>query len=216
MDQIGAIVGPLLVALILYWKGSYQDSFAFLLLPAILALTVLFTSRFLYPKPQDLEIEVPHLEIKGLKRTYWIYMAAAALIALGFADFPLIAYHFQKSMILSPAMIPIFYAVAMGVDALAALIFGRLFDRVGIFSMAIATLIAALFAPLVFLGGFYLALLRMALWGEVGGYGCPGVGDAGGNRRNIPSGKKRCGLRGFQHGFWCGMVCGKLINGVPL
>ncbi|MDP3066555.1 MAG: hypothetical protein Q8N08_07440, partial [Methanobacteriaceae archaeon] len=171
------------------------------------------TSRFFYPKTQDLEIDVPHLEIKGLKRTYWIYMVAAALIALGFADFPFIAYHFQKSMALSPTMISIFYAVAMGVDALAALIFGRLFDRLGVVSMAIATLIAALFAPLVFLGSFYLAILGMALWGW---YGCPGVGDAGCNRRNIPSGKKRCGLRGFQHGFWCFMVCRKLINRVPL
>jgi MFS family permease len=165
MDQIGAIAGPLLVALILYWNGSYQASFAFLLLPAILALSTLVISRFLYPHPHELEVKVPQLETKGFQRAYWIYMVAAALIAIGFADFPILAFHFQKTGVLSPSLIPIFYAVAMGVDALAALIFGRLFDRIGVLSVALATGLSSLFAPLVFLGGWEMALLGMVLWG---------------------------------------------------
>lgn len=165
LDQIGAITGPLLVALILYWQGSYQASFAFLLLPALLALATLIISRFLYPHPHELEVEIPHLETKGFHRTYWIYMVAAALIAIGFADFPILAFHFQKTGVLSPAMIPIFYAVAMGVDAVAALTFGRLFDRIGVLSLALATGISSLFAPLVFLGNREWVLLGMVLWG---------------------------------------------------
>ena len=165
MDQIGAILGPLMVAIILYFHGNYQISFAFLLLPAILALTVLATSRFLYPHPHDLEINAPKLETKGLIRVYWIYIIAVIFIALGFADFPLVAYHFQKIEIVSPVLIPIFYSVAMGVDALAALIFGRLFDRIGMWALIIAIMSSAFFAPLVFLGGFNMALLGMALWG---------------------------------------------------
>jgi MFS family permease len=165
MDQIGAIIGPLFVAGILYYGGNYQISFAFLLLPAILALTVLVTSRFLYPHPPDLEVNIPKLKTKGLKRVYWIYIVGVVFIALGFADFPLVAYHFQKVDIISPVMIPIFYSVAMGVDALAALLFGRLFDKIGMWSLIIAVLSSAFFAPLVFWGGFNLALLGMALWG---------------------------------------------------
>jgi MFS-type transporter involved in bile tolerance (Atg22 family) len=53
----------------------------------------------------------------------------------------------------------------MGVDALAALLFGRLFDRAGVPILALASLLSALFAPLVFFGGFYPALIGMALWG---------------------------------------------------
>jgi len=53
----------------------------------------------------------------------------------------------------------------MGVDALAALLFGRLFDRIGIPILIAASLISSIFAPLVFLGGFHFALLGMALWG---------------------------------------------------
>ncbi len=62
-------------------------------------------------------------------------------------------------------MIPVFYAIAMGVDALAALVFGRLFDKVGVLSMVLVAILSALFAPFVFLGGFYTALVGMALGG---------------------------------------------------
>jgi MFS family permease len=165
LDQIGAIIGPLIVAGVLFLRGSYQIGFAFLLLPAILALMVLVISRFLYPHPHDLEVKIPQLDTKGFKRVYWLYIVAVALIAAGFADFPLIAYHFQKASLVSAALIPIFYAVAMGVDALAALVFGRLFDKIGISIMILVALLSSLFAPLVFLGGFYLAFLGMALWG---------------------------------------------------
>jgi MFS family permease len=165
MDQIGAIMGPLIVALVLFFNGCYQTSFAVLLIPAVLALSVLVVSRFLYPNPHELEIKTPKLETKGFKRVYWIYLAAVALIAAGFVDFPLIAFHFKNSLVTSDILIPVFYAVAMGVDALAALIFGRLFDKIGLSIMIVVAVLSAFFAPLVFLGGLYSALIGISLWG---------------------------------------------------
>ncbi len=165
MDQIGAMTGPLIVALVLYLKGSYRIGFAILLIPALLALVTLLIARFLYPRPHDLEIKLPNLKPKGFSRSYWLYVLGVGLIAAGFADFPLIAYHFEKLSIVSKSWIPIFYSIAMGADAIAALIFGRLFDRSGISIIIVSSFIAMFFAPLVFLGGFSLALLGMILWG---------------------------------------------------
>jgi MFS family permease len=165
MDQTGAMLGPLIVAAVLYFRGNYQTGFAFLLIPAVLTISVLLFSRFLYPHPRDLEGTTPELEAKGLPRVYWIYLAAMALNAAGYADFPIMAYHFEKTSIVSENWIPIFYSVAMGVDAIAALIFGRLFDRKGIPILIVAVLLSSTFAPLVFMGGFYLSLAGMALWG---------------------------------------------------
>ncbi len=165
LDQIGAILGPLIVAAVLFFHGNYQTGFAFLLLPALLAILILVISRFLYPHPHDLELEVLQLDTKGFRRVYWLYVIAAALIAAGFADFALIAYHFQKVALVSAALIPIFYGTAMGVDGVAALVFGKLFDKVGLSIMIVVALLSSLFAPLVFLGGFYLAFLGMVLWG---------------------------------------------------
>ncbi len=165
MDQIGAMLGPMIVSGVLFLKGGYKNSFALLFIPAILALIILLVARYLYPRPKDLEKSSVALKSKGLPRMFWFYLMAAALIAAGYVDFPLIAYHFKKTNLVNDNWIPIFYALAMGVDALAALVFGRLFDRQGLSVLILAVFLSLFFAPLVFLLGPYLALLGIALWG---------------------------------------------------
>jgi predicted MFS family arabinose efflux permease len=165
MDQIGAVLGPLMVAAMLYFQQGYRGGFAILVLPAVLGLGVLLVGQRIYPNPRDFESHTAELKAEGLPQIYWIYLGAIALIAAGYADFPLIAFHLQQAAIDNSSQIPLLYAVAMGVDAIAALIFGRLFDRVGITSLAIAALIASVFAPLVFLGNASFAVVGMVLWG---------------------------------------------------
>ena len=165
MDQVGAMLGPLAVAVILYFRGDYRTGFVFLFAPALLALGTLLAAQRLYPHPRDLEVKLPELATKGFPRSFRLYLAAVALIAAGYADFPLIAYHFEKDSVVSSASIPILYAVAMGVDALAALFFGRLFDRFGFSVLTAATLLSSIFAPLAFSVNFYFALAGTALWG---------------------------------------------------
>jgi MFS family permease len=77
----------------------------------------------------------------------------------------LISFHFQKAEMVSEAIVPLFYAVAMGAGALTNLLFGRLFDRVGFPIVILAFFLGAMFAPLVFLGQFWLMLTGMVLWG---------------------------------------------------
>lgn len=165
MDQIGAISGPLVVAAIFLWKGTYQTVFGWLLIPALLALGVLFTAYTLYPRPYGVESASIKLESKGFTKSFWLYIGAVSCIAAGYADFPLISYHFKKAATVPDQWIPIFYAVAMGMDALAALVFGRLFDRLGFSILIASVLFSVLFAPLAFIGGFYSAFVGMALWG---------------------------------------------------
>ncbi len=166
MDQAGAVLGPLLMAAALAFRQSYRLGFAVLLVPALLALATLALARLRYPTPRDFEEKAATaLEDGRFPRRFWLYLAAVALVALGYADFPLIAYHFKQAGVAPDTWIPLLYAVAMGVDALAALLFGRLFDRIGLPVLAGAVLLAAGFTPLVFLGGFEAALAGMALWG---------------------------------------------------
>jgi len=165
LDQIGAVLGPLIVSAVLFLKGTYQSSFAILLVPAVMAISILMAARILYPTPRDMEVGLGEPSRRGFPKVYWLYLAAVALIAAGYADYPLIAYHFGKVSSVPRDWIPVFYAVAMGVDALAALVFGRLFDRGGLVVMIGAVVLSALFAPLVFLGGFGLALAGVAMWG---------------------------------------------------
>ncbi len=165
LDQVGAVAGPLTVASVLHAGGSYRFAFAVLFIPALIAIAVLLVARALYPRPRDLEPTAPSLDASRFPRAFWWYLAAVAFVAAGYADFPLIAFHFQRTAVVPPNWIPIFYAVAMGVDALAALVFGYFYDRIGVSALISASLISALAAPLAFLGGFSGALLGVAVWG---------------------------------------------------
>jgi len=165
MDQIGAILGPLVVAGVLYFNGGYRISFAILLVPALMALAVLLVARALYPRPRDLEVASVELKTRGFSPIFWLYLVGVSLVAVGYVDFPLISFHFEKLSVVPKVWIPVFYAVAMGMDALSALFFGRLFDRIGLSILIVASLLSSFFAPLVFLGGFNLALVGMTLWG---------------------------------------------------
>jgi len=165
MDQFGAMFGPLAIAAILARRGSYHEAFAVLLVPALINLCLVGLARWLYPRPQDMETTPPSVDTQDLPRIFWIYLAGAALVAAGFADYPLIAYHFSKAGVVPGDWIAIFYAVAMGVSGAGSLAFGRLFDRFGFRVVIALTVLSALFAPLVFLGGFWIAMLGAALWG---------------------------------------------------
>ncbi|HTQ51054.1 MAG TPA: MFS transporter [Candidatus Acidoferrales bacterium] len=166
LDQTGATIGPLLMALILYFHGGYHKAFALLLIPALLCLGAVAVARMRYPRPHELETRTPvKLQTKGFTKTYWLYVVAGALIAAGFADFSLIAFHFQKTGSVTQSLVPIFYSVAMVTSGLAALAFGRLLDRFGRLVLVLAFFLGACFAPCVFLGGFAPALVGMILWG---------------------------------------------------
>jgi len=164
MDQVGAVLGPLLVAMVLYLKGDYAYGFAALLIPAFLAVSILWVARFLYRSPQDMEAAV-RKPAGRLPKVFWLYLSGVGFVAAGFVDYPLMAYHFGRVSSVPRELIPVFYSVAMGVDALAALILGYFFDRIGFKTLIAASVVSALFAPLVFFGGFWSALTGVIFWG---------------------------------------------------
>jgi MFS family permease len=165
MDQIGAVLGPLMVAGMLSWQYGYRGGFAILVIPAVIGLIILLITQRMYPNPRDFEPAPVDVNTTGLPRLFWIYLGAISLVAAGYADFPLIAFHLQKTGTDTGSQIPLLYALAMGVDAIAALLFGRWFDRIGLRSLMAAVALSLLFAPLVFLGNFQLAIVGMVLWG---------------------------------------------------
>lgn len=165
MDQTGATVGPLITAGILHFRHDYKLAFACLAIPAALALTALVTARLLFPRPRDLAPASAALDTQGFDPRFWWYLGAAGCIAAGFADYPLIAFHFEKTGLVPGEWIAVFYAVAMGVDGLAALVFGYLYDRRGMPVLIAAALLPLPVAPLVFFGGFDAALVGAVLWG---------------------------------------------------
>lgn len=166
MDQIGAVVGPVFVSIVLARNLGYRDAFLFLGIPAILAMILVVTGRFLYPRPQEFEPAYKGIETKGYSKAFWIYLGAVALIGAGYIDYPLIGYHLQQNGILQAQFIALLYSLAMGVDALSALVFGAWFDRAGVSVVGVSALIAALFSPFAFLLHVWWGpIIGMVLWG---------------------------------------------------
>ena len=166
LDQFGATIGPLIVAWVLFTKNSYKYGYGVLLISALLCIAMLIAARLFFPKPQDLDKkEAVGLETKGLTSLTGSILAGGALIAAGFADFALIAFHFDKTNNVPMHWIPILYALAMAVAGISSLIFGRLLDKIGPKVMLVAFFLGAFFAPFVFLGKFFLIVIGMILWG---------------------------------------------------
>ena len=165
LDQFGALCGPLVLASILARRGDYRLGFAVLAIPALVTIGLLLFARLSYPRPEEMESHARDASGGELPRVFWIYLAGAALVAAGYADFALMAFHFQKADAVPQVWIPIFYSVAMAISGLGSLAFGKMFDRAGLWILIPLTLISAAFAPLVFLGGRWLALAGCAVWG---------------------------------------------------
>jgi predicted MFS family arabinose efflux permease len=170
LDQIGATVGPLLAALLLAKRHDYHAAFAWLAVPATITVLLVLSVRARYPAAGRIvtPADVPRLgDVKSsrLPAAFWWYCAGAALIAFGFADYALISYHFAVAHLMSPASVPVLYALAMGTAGLGSLAAGRWYDRRGLVMLLPSTLLITAYAPLVFLGGFWAALAGMVLWG---------------------------------------------------
>ena len=165
LDQFGAMFGPLAVSAVLALNGSYREAFAVLLVPAIINFSLVLLARFLYPTPPEMERSPPRAGRTELPSIFWMYLLGAVFVAAGFADYPMIAYHFTRAATVPANWIAIFYSVAMAVSGSGSLVMGWLFDRCGFWVLIAITLTCALFAPLVFLGGFWFALLGAGVWG---------------------------------------------------
>lgn len=166
LDSTGAVLGPLIAALVLFLHGGYRHAFAWLLLPALGALATLVIARIKFPQPQELDPRpAPELDDARALRDLKVFLAATALIAAGYSDFALIAFHLAHDHVVANDVVPTLYAVASLAGGLTALVMGKLFDKQGLSVLLWATLVPALYAPLVFLGGPWAVLAGMALWG---------------------------------------------------
>lgn len=212
MDQVGAMLGPIIVTAVLAWKGSYRYGFAVLIFPAVIALAILIVARITYPQPEDLE---PRFLEKGktkLRKTFWLYMVAAGFVALGMTDYPLIAFHIKSNAMFADKWIPLIYAGAMGVDGLSALVCGRLFDRKGLIVLITVVAVSAFCAPLVFLGGPVLLLAGILLWSI--GLGAQESIVRALVSELVPSDRRATGYGIFNAGFGFAWFAGSLTLGV--
>lgn len=166
MDETGAILGPLLMAFALSRGSDIRTSYGLLLVSSVLALVALTAARMMFPVPSRLEEAGPATATaSGFTRAYWLYMAAGSCFAAGLMTFEFIAFHLSTAGIVNAHVLPVLLAASTACAVVASLLLGRAFDRVGIAAVVAGVLAAALFSPLVFLGGFRWAVVGLLFWG---------------------------------------------------
>jgi MFS family permease len=166
LDQLGAILGPLVVAGAVAYSG-YRLGFGILILPALTALFFLWRARGIGEAQSKADGQGARVKFD---RRYYIYLAFSVVTVMGFAHNILYAYHLQYTHRMSPVAIPILFALTMGVDGLAALGCGWLYDRFGLKVLMLLPLLTIPATPLLFLapsGG--LIWLGGAFWGAAMG-----------------------------------------------
>ena len=174
LDQIGAFIGPLILTLVLYLKGttnlfdSYKFCFLILIIPAILTLCILLFARVKYPTPETFEDDKEEDKSNQLviSKSFKYYLVAISLVAFSFIDFPLITYHVASLDIINEKNLPMLYSLAMLVDSISALIFGFLFDKIGFKTLVLSTLLSMTFPLFIFnFNNSVLIIIGICLWG---------------------------------------------------
>jgi MFS family permease len=171
LDQVGAMTGPLLIALTLAVGGDYRLAFGLLAVPGGLALVALTRLRTRAPDPLAWEPAAQVSEKKqlrleaGLPGQFWRYAVFSAATMFGFSTWAVLAFHLTTRHLVSPAVVPVLYAVAMAAASAAAVAFGRIYDRVGLRGLLALPLLAGVVPFLSFATNPVLFVVGAAVWG---------------------------------------------------
>lgn len=184
LDQIGAFMGPVLLYLVMLVKTNgtqfeiYSFCFAVLAIPGAITLVLLLVTKHRFPNPEHFEPEPKDFVPFKKKRSFVLYIIGISLFAFGFIDYSIIIMHVSRTYshlasglaentsLISNGTLPLLYAGAMLVDAVAALFFGLLYDKSGVKALVWSTIISAPFAVFVFMfDSVPMLLVGIALWG---------------------------------------------------
>ena len=172
LDQVGAFLGPVLLYVVMLFRQEENDfrtyaiCFAFLAIPGAITLVLLLVTRLKFPNPERFEPEPKEYVPFRLDRPFLLYIAGISLFAFGFIDYSLVVMHVSGTFGFSTETLPLLYAGAMLVDAVAALGFGLLYDKKGAKALVFSTMLSAPFALCIFaFRSVPLLLLGLVMWG---------------------------------------------------
>jgi MFS family permease len=164
LDQVGAFAGPLLVAGVVALTGETWPGLAVLAVPGAVAMLLLFRLRAALTAPGPR----PHVEPVPdgpLPRSFHLLTLACALATFGLLTFGVLSYHLVEADLVPLAWVPVVYAAAMGIEAVAALATGYVFDRVGGRTLLVLPPLVMVVPVLAFSDSVAVAVAGVLVWG---------------------------------------------------
>jgi MFS family permease len=190
LDQVGALIGPLVVAGILALTGGeYGPALGILAAPGVAVLAMLLWLRMRVPEPAIYEPDpepdpanssatadgaddrraTTHRSWAAMPRPFWIYAIFTSVTMLGFATFGVLSFHMVVSGLIPTAWVPVIYAVVMLADAVAALATGWAYDRTGPRVLIVLPVLAIVIPILSFTTSVGWVVIGALLWGAAVG-----------------------------------------------
>jgi len=170
MDQIGAVVGPAIVAVVLLATGDkFEAAFSVLFIPYIVMLIVLVTA---YVKLKD-RVSLPAVPekkvgLRKLPRGFMTYSTAVAFNAMGLVSIGLIMYR-ASSLGSLPWIVALLYLTAQAIDAVSAPLAGYAYDSVGRKLLYFPFALSIIPSTLIFFGGLEYVVASTLLFGIIFG-----------------------------------------------
>ena len=171
LDQIGAFAGPLLVAGVVALAGAVLwPGFAVLAVPGAVAMVLLVMTRHRMPPERPVTRSPATARVVGdLPEAFWLFAVASAVCTAGLVTFGLVGFHLVDAGIVPAAGVPLLYAAAMAAGAVAALLTGEAYDRIGPRTLLALPVLVAAVPPLALSGGLAAVTTGVLVWGAAVG-----------------------------------------------
>ncbi len=183
LDQIGAFLGPLIVAGVIAVTGVMWPAFLFLIAPAVIAMLLLVRLRRRVPdpsvymptpepaRPDSIEPQPAVSESRrgGLPRTLALFAVSSALSTFGLVGFGVISFHLADSGMVALPVIPLIFALGMLAAAVSALGNGWAYDRVGASVLLVVPVLVTAIPILTLSTAVPTAIAGVVVWGATVG-----------------------------------------------
>lgn len=179
LDQVGSFSGPLLLAGIATLTSVLWIGFAFLAIPGVLGLLVLAMLKRRSPFLNETHPPESHPTFEtnswtgfgkaaigsDLPKTFHLFAVACSLAMAGLMTFGVISYRFVEDGIVTISVVPLTYALAMAMAALAALGTGKYFDQIGGRILLVVPVLVTIAPFGVFADTLVVVLVGVVIWG---------------------------------------------------
>ncbi|MFP3318542.1 MAG: MFS transporter [Thermoplasmata archaeon] len=166
LDQAGAVIGPLIISVMLFYNYGYRDAFLFLAIPATLSILSLYVS-YKYSK-KEINFEPRKKIERGIKKRHLMYyFVGIGLSAAGI-------FHISFILVLAQGFleqyeVTLIFTLAMVGEGIFGFIFGIVYDKIGKEIIIIGPILAILIISMVSFHNILVFMLLGLLFGAFTG-----------------------------------------------
>jgi len=166
LDQAGAVMGPLIISVLLFYNYGYRNAFLLLAIPAILSISFLFIS-YKYSKSKK-NFETPKKIENGIKNRHLIYyFVGIGLSAAGIFHISFILVLAQR--FLEQYIVTLIFTLAMVGEGVFGFIFGVAYDKIGKEIIVIGPVLAMLLISMINFHNVWVYMFLGLLFGAFTG-----------------------------------------------